>query len=186
MNEASNIGSRARLKGMSSNAYRSTFTGVLTRVMVVVLLGCVGLTAGLAYGTLFSSNEIGAIGATIVVPAESSYTFPSRYSSAPDLVRIMRGLHGGVRVVAHGDRVLELSANGSLSDAKKAAGLRPVSLRYAVNMVLLGVGRMPKVIWHGTAGRLPLGGYVLVGLLAGLSAALGFLVPPTSRATAVH
>jgi hypothetical protein len=183
MNEASNIGSRARLKGMSSNAYRSTLTGVLTRVMVVVLLGCVGLTAGLAYGTLFSSNEIGA---TIVVPAESSYTFPSRYSSAPDVVRIMRGLHRGVRVVAHGDRVLELSANGSLSDAQKAAGLRPVSLRYAVNMVLLGVGRMPKVIWHGTAGRLPLGGYVLFGLLAGLSAALGFLVPPTSRATAVH
>jgi hypothetical protein len=31
-----------------------------------------------------------------------------------------------------------------------------------------------------------MGGYVLFGLLAGLSAALGFLVPPRSRVTAVH
>jgi len=49
------------------------------------------------------------------------------------------------------------------------------------------------VIWHGpppvgfpwpaTSGRLPMGGCVLFGLLAGLSAALGFLVPPRSRVT---
>src|SRR6266852_5741609 len=42
---------------MGSIANRSTMTGVLNRVMVVVLLGCVGLTAGLAFGTLFSGNQ---------------------------------------------------------------------------------------------------------------------------------
>jgi hypothetical protein len=31
------------------------------------------------------------------------------------------------------------------------------------------------------AGQLPIGDYVLFGLLAGLSAALGFLVPPRLR-----
>jgi hypothetical protein len=42
-------------------------------------------------------------------------------------------------------------------------------------------GRKFKVVWHGTAGWLP---YGLFGLLAGMSAALGFLVPPRSRVTA--
>ncbi len=42
---------------MSCIAYRRISTRVLNRVMVVVLLGCVGLTAGLAFGTLFSSHE---------------------------------------------------------------------------------------------------------------------------------
>jgi hypothetical protein len=49
-----------------------------------------------------------------------------------------------------------------------------------------GTGRKFNVMWHGTAGRLRPGGDVLLGLLAGLSAALGFLVPPRSRMTAVH
>jgi hypothetical protein len=45
------------------------------------------------------------------------------------------------------------------------------------------VGRLPMGSY---VGRLPMGSYVLFGLLAGLSAALGFLVPPRSRLTAVH
>jgi hypothetical protein len=72
--------------------------------MVVVLLGCVGLTAGVTLGTLFPSTEI--------------ITFTTS------------------------------SGTGTL-------------------------------IHRG----LPMGGYVLLGLLAGLSAALGFLVPPRSRLT---
>jgi len=36
------------------------------------------------------------------------------------------------------------------------------------------------------SGGLPMGDYVLFGLLAGLSAALGFLVPPRSRVTAPY
>jgi len=68
-------------------------------------------------------------------------------------------------------------------------------MRKAVKWGLLGQGGTPyKVIWRGappvgfssatTSDRLPMGGYVLFGLLAGLSAALGFLVPPRSRVTA--
>jgi hypothetical protein len=105
---------------MSGIAYRRPLTGVLNRVMVVVLLGCVGLTAGLAFGTLFSSNQSAtslfpglgpatSLGITIVEPAKSSYTFPGRFISAPDLVRMLRGHHPGVRMVALGERVIELS-----------------------------------------------------------------------------
>ena len=189
---------------MSSIVYRSTLTGVLKRVAVVVLLGLVGLTAGVAYGTLFSSNEFGA---TIVLPAESSYTFPSRYDSAPDLMREMRGLHPGVHLVAHGGSVIDLSVTGSVSDKSRARGFsdkdlvcafwnerhrpsvcdddtaRRLALHRSVSMVMLdqAPGRKFKVMWHGTAGRLP---YGLFGLLAGMSAALGFLVPPRSSVTA--
>jgi hypothetical protein len=40
---------------------------------------------------------------------------------------------------------------------------------------------------HGApSGRLPMGDYVLFGLLAGLSAAVGFVVPPKSSLTAMR
>jgi hypothetical protein len=223
---------------MSSIACRSTLTGVLNRVMVVVLLGCVGLTAGLAYGTLFSSNQLAtslfpghgpvtSLGITVVEPPKSSFTFPARFRPAPDLVSITRMAHfPGVRVVARGERVIELSpkpfspegrwnvcvTNRRYCDDYTAHWL---ALRRAAQMYVVGagIGRAFKVIWHGTdapghgtdapgCGRhtcggtarlVPMGSYVgpmgscvLFGLLAGLSAALRFLVPPRSRLTAVH
>ncbi|HEX9554763.1 MAG TPA: hypothetical protein VF983_16275 [Streptosporangiaceae bacterium] len=222
---------------MSSIAYRSTLTGVLNRVMVVVLLGCVGLTAGLAFGTLFSSNQsfsfscrsgIGpqpwcsptvtpttSLGVTVVMPPRSSYKKPANFVSAEEMVRWHPRLHPGVREVAHGDRVIELSPTGfrpalcsSCSSDRRAVcaiarrhcddyTAQWLALRRVVKWGLQGVGSRPyKVIWHGappvgfprpaTSGRLPMGGCVLFGLLAGLSAALGFLVPPRSRVTAVH
>jgi hypothetical protein len=90
-----------------------------------------------------------------------------------------------------------------------------LALRRAVQMYVMGAGtgRAFKVIWHGTdapghgtdapgcgrhtcggtAGMAPMGSYVgptgsciLFGLLAGMSAATGFLVPPRSRVTAAH
>jgi hypothetical protein len=43
-------------------------------------------------------------------------------------------------------------------------------------------GQLPAIVTDSaSSGRIPVGGYVLLGLLAGLSAALGFLVPPRSR-----
>ena len=175
---------------MSSIAYRSTLTGVLKRVVVVVLLGLVGLTAGIVYAALFPPSY----GATIVLPAESSYTFPSRYVSAPGLVTSIRARHEhpGVRLVAHGERVIELST-GSLSDRDRAVVCafwnerhRPsvcdddTAHRLALHDTVMTVrlseapGRKFKVMWHGLADRYP---YGLLGLLAGLSAALGFLPP---------
>jgi hypothetical protein len=72
-----------------------------------------------------------------------------------------------------------------------------LALRKAVKCCLLGQGgRQYAMIWRGAppvgfwwagaSGRLPMGAYVLFGLLAGLSAALGFLVPPRSSVTAPH
>ena len=193
------MASRARLKGMSRIAYRRRLTGVLKRVVVVVLLtgalrkvavvvllGFVGLTAGVMYGALFPPS----LGATIVMPAKSSYTFPSRFRPAPVLVRLMRGHHPGVRVVAHGERVIELSPK-PLSDKDKwfvcytarrhcdDYTAHRLALHKVVSGYLLGnAGRPYKVIWHGTAGRLPYGPF---GLLAGLSAALVFLSPRLRR-----
>jgi hypothetical protein len=100
--------------------------------MVVVLLGCVGLTAGVTLGTLYPSSVI------------SSFTAVN---------------------------------TTCLSDWSH--GHRPVTI---------GLGRMPDIGCPSFPSRLihrgvPMGGYVLLGLLAGLSAALGFLVPPRSRLT---
>jgi len=78
---------------------------MLKRAMVLVLLGCVGLTASVTLGTLF--------------PSSVTITFTTTNSSHGRLI------HTGV----------------------------------------------------------PMDGYVLLGLLAGLSAALGFVVPPRSRLT---
>lgn len=88
-------------------------TGVLNRVMIAVMLGCVGLTAGLAYGTLFPRRDV------------------------VHFLPLIKSNPGG-----------------------------PMHLH------------LP---WNAPAAGLPLYGYILFGLLAGLSAALGFLVPPTSR-----
>jgi hypothetical protein len=222
---------RARHKGMSCVAYRSTNKGALNKVIVVVLLGCVGLTAGLAYGTLFPSHESFSnscrtgggpqpwcspsnlrsaqrLGVTVVMPAKSTYTFPVRFRSAPDEVRLFRGDHPGVREVAHGERVIELTPTGLSPSARWQVCMiarrhcddytaRWLAMRRTVQWTLLGNGGRPyKVIWHmplpvgfssaGTSGQLPIGDYVLFGLLAGLSAALGFLVPPRLRVIAAH
>jgi len=187
-------------------------TGVLKRVVVVVLLGFVGLTAGVAYGMRFPSHEIGE---TLVLTADSPHP-------ASDLVTITRLYHPGVRAVARGRRVIDLSVAGSLSDADIAFVCpwaaqqlysAPLRLRYpehveqhrpfvnegpplcegdtarifaltlATSSFIRADDGKFKVIFHGTPGRLA---YGLFGLLAGLSAAFGFLVPPRSRVTAVH
>ncbi len=207
---------------------------MLNRVMVVVLLGCVGLTAGLAFGTLFSRNQsatslfpghgpASSLGVTVVLPAKSTYTFPARFRPAPDLVRLTQmGHFPGVRVVARGELVVELSPKRFSPKGRWDVCVAQrrhcddftahwLALRRAAQMYVVmgaGTGRTFKVMWHGTdapgcgrhtcggtAGRLPMGSYVgrlpmgscvLFGLLAGLSAALGFLVPPRSRVSAVH
>ncbi len=125
--------------------------------MVVVLLGCVGLTAGVAFGTLFSVNQSRAfssnqsrplsgngIKASIVLPTvRFSCHQSSRLYSAPDPVANVGVHHTHVSAATHGERL------------RRGA----------------------------TSGGLPMGDYVLFGLLAGLSAALGFLVPPRSSLT---
>jgi len=213
---------------MSCIAHQCTNKAVLNRVMIVVLLGCVGLTAGLAYGTLFSGHESfsnscrtgigpqpwcspsslgpgGRLGVTVVMPAKSTYTFPRRFRSAPDYVRLFRDDHPGVREVAHGQLVIELTPTNLSPDARWQVCMIArrhcddytahwLAMRRTVQGPLLGnSGRLYKVIWHmplpagfslpANSDPLLIDRDALVGLLAGLSAALGFLLPP-KRASA--
>jgi hypothetical protein len=131
---------------------------MLRKLMVVVLLACVGLTAGVAFGTLFSGNGSEA---SIVLPAVRTTVLPTvrfschqswRLNSASDLVDNI-GVHQTHST--HGQYLVQLPA--------------------------------PERLRHGApSGALPIGDYVLFGLLAGLSAAVGFLVPPRSSLTAMR
>jgi|SRR5215467_14977138 len=135
--------------------------------MVVVLLGCVGLTAGLAVGTLFASSEFRV---TFAVPAHTL--------SAADLVSMERGHHPGVHLVARGQRVIELWTTHHPIDVYEDWS----SLCMATLSPKASPGGPACAIpVHPSDPRRPLRDYVLLGLLAGLSAAAGFLMPPSSR-----
>ena len=130
---------------------RATITGMLRRVMVVVLLGCLGLTAGLACGTLFASHQ-----------PRNHFTAVCSPFAAKRARNTCSPLHPADGVPGAGTR--------------KAYGYYVGGDRGRVHF-------LPKIIVSAPSGRVPVGGYVLLGLLAGLSAALGFLLPPRSRLT---
>jgi hypothetical protein len=139
---------------------------MLKKVMVVVLLGCVGLTAGLAFGTWwFSSHQPRAQFSALRV--QNTCQNDWRLYSPSDLVPNIRGHHPPPGVPGAGTR--------KPSEHHLAHGGR----------CLVQLPAMP-ITGSAPSSRLPLGGYVLFGLLAGLSAALGFLMPPRSSVTAVH
>ena len=116
--------------------------------MVVVLLACLGLTAGVAFGTLFSTPEIRV---SIVLPAQGSCHQDWYFIWTSDMAATRQGPHHPVM-------------------RRLAPGIR-------CHMTSRAVVTDPS-------GGLPMGGYVLFGLLGGLSAVLGFLIPPRSRASA--
>jgi hypothetical protein len=153
--------------------------------MVVALLGCVGLTAGVTLGTLFPSYDLTRyyVSSGLLLPANSP-------RSASELVIMIRNDHPGVRVIAYGrhcqgcqrlKRHIGFDATGSLGSTEMAVHL-------AIREVIAANDGKVERTWPGEIFRLPprrygLSGYVLLGLVAGLSAALGFLVPPRSRLT---
>jgi hypothetical protein len=132
--------------------------GMLRRVMVVVLLGCVGLTAGVAFGTVFSSNGIKASIPSIVLPAKGN-CYNDWHPLASDVAPNIGVHHTFVKAPGLGGCVVHQMAPGIINDSAHFLPLRISS----------------------PSDGLPMGGYVLLGLIAGLSAALGFLVPPRSR-----
>ena len=141
-------------------ANRRTLRGMLKKVMVVVLFGCVGMTAGLAFGTWwFSSHQ------------------PRTYFSVVFQVQNTCHKHQRLPPGVPGARAVRQPAEHHLAHGGGCfSHVRPPS-----------VHQLPAMITESAApGRLPLDGYVLLGLLAGLSAALGFLVPPKSPVTAVR
>jgi hypothetical protein len=135
-------------------------------ILLVVPLAFVALVAGFELDTFFPSNY--QVGDAVVLPANSPH-------SAADLVRMTRDDYPGVRVDYAG-RSISFSATGSLGDADKAVDRANRAVIAANN------GKI-KTMVHGMSVRVPSGRYALLCLLAGLSAALGFLVPPRSRLT---
>ena len=143
------------------------------RVMVVVLLGFVGLVVGVMV-TPLGGPSYNASG-EIWLPAHSR-------ESATDLVAMVKGQHPGVRVIPAGSRTIYVSVNGSLNGSANAyaAAVREL-LGHVHGKVVDAMGRTGHALI-----RTPLGNpvhYGAVGLLAGLGAAIGFLVPPRSRLT---
>jgi hypothetical protein len=126
-----------------------------------------GLVVGGVFDVLFPSNY--EVADALMLPADSPH-------SASDLVTMTRDDHPGVLIVAHGGRFY-FSATGSLGDAVTAVTL-------ANRAVIAANDGKVKTWFHGRTVRGPTVKYALLGLLAGLGAALGFLVPPKWRVTA--
>jgi ABC-type molybdate transport system substrate-binding protein len=146
---------------------------MIKRVMVVVLLGFLGLVVGSSVTSLGGPSY--SASGWMRLPAHSR-------ESAADLVAMVRGQHPGVRVSAAGGRSIYVSANGSLTGSWNAVA--------ATVQELIGHAD-GKVSYLGSGGhaliRTSLGNpvhYGAVGLLAGLGAGLGFLLPPRSRLSA--
>jgi hypothetical protein len=151
--------------------------------MVVVLLGCVGLTAGVAVTTFGPRSYI--VGEEFVLRSHSSGHMPhSPVLDAIRLAALARSQHvQGVRVEVLNGGAFQIVGHGSYDGAARAFAAVATQVRKAVN-------RMPgeKLLGIPFAHALarPQGNAIqtgAIGLLAGLSAALGFLVPPRSRVT---
>ena len=134
--------------------------GMLKRFAAVVLLAFIGLAAGVAYSVLSPSF---AVGDTFVLPAHSP-------RSAMDLVVIARNGRPSVLVTSHG-RQISFSSTGSLGHADRAVEMANRAVLAANN------GRIKAVLRYLPARLYKTSSDALIGLLAGLGTALGFLVP---------
>src|SRR5215475_13494197 len=134
--------------------------------MIVMLLGCAGLTGGLAFGTLFSNGEF-----------RMAFVVPAHTLSASDLVSVEQGHHPGVHLVAHGRRVIELWTTHHPIDVYEDWSTLCIA---TLSPKASPGGPACAIPVHPSDPRRPLRAYVLLGLLAGLSAAAGFLMPPSS------
>src|SRR5262245_60111221 len=146
---------------------------MLKRVMVVVLLGCIGLTAGVA---------VTGMGGQRYVKTAEILLRPN--SDASHIVAMTKSQHPGVRVFAHSNGrrpTITVSATGSPEGAFNAVSTA------TTQVIRQADGHFKSALSSfETIQQRPLGNpvhYGMVGLLAGLSAALGFLVPPRSRLT---
>src|SRR5262245_60490275 len=140
------------------------------KIAIVALLGLVGLVVGVRVTSLGGLRY----------EAFEQLTLPTHSHEAPDLVAMTRGQHPGVRVLAAGGRVVLVSASGNLMGSANAVG--------AATRELIGHAHS-KVTTIGSAGHAmmrPLGNpahYGAVGLLAGLGAGIGLVVPFRRRVT---
>jgi hypothetical protein len=149
---------------------------MLRRLAVLVLLILAGLVAGVEaswYGQHYHPGWFGWLGGYRYYFDEQVVMPPG--SDARHLVAMMRGQHPGVQVVARAPRVVIISAFGS-SQAWR------VVVKARREVIALNDGKVKRV--GGFFGGSSLAGNPAeYGLLAGLGAGLGFVVP-TRRAAA--
>ena len=163
------ISHSVQVHGVESYIY-----GVPKKFLVVVVLAWLGFIAGFAFAARFPSYEHGGM---LVLPAHSPH-------SAVALVHMTRDDHPGVKVVAYGSRSIDVSASGSsfLSADMAAARAADQAIR---DVIAANNGkfqtRLPDMTLPAPSGR-----YILLCLIAEMSAALGFLVPPRSRLAGVR
>jgi hypothetical protein len=144
---------------------------MLKRIAIMALLGTLGLAVG--YASTWLGGHRYYIGTTLWLPRNSPH-------SAKDLVVMTSGHHPGAQVRADGQEV-NIEATGTILGADHA-------MRVAYKEVVAANDRkfrfLPYYAHFADQLELTWGDPVhrgLVGLLAGISAALGFLVPPRSR-----
>ncbi len=149
-------------------------TYMVKKLMIVALLGLAGLALGVAAtalgGPRYNASD------EMWLPADSRV-------SATDLVAMVRDQHPGVRVIPAGSRVIYVSANGSLAGSANAVGAAVRELMGHTDSNVSVMGRAGHALIRTTLGNRV--HYGAVGLLAGIGAAVGLLVPPRSRVTPV-
>lgn len=157
------------------NCRRQTHMGRVTcigkKIMTVVLLGLVGLVIGAKVTSLGGPRY----------EAFEQLTLPANSHQAPTLVAMTRGQHPDVKVSAAGGRSIEVSANGShygaANEVEKATR----------ELLVRAHGKVHTLGSFGHTEMRPLGNpvhYGAIGLLAGLGAGLGIVVPIRRRVTA--
>jgi hypothetical protein len=144
---------------------------MLKKAAIVALLGLAGMGGGVAVTGLAGQRYLRNV--EIVLPPGTN---------GNHVVALTSGEHPGVRVYAMKNFVWA-GATGSLDGTADAVGA-------AVREVIANNHGKVKAVMRsfGLPQRRPLGNlvhYGLLGLLAGLSAAFGFLVPSSSRVTAM-
>ena len=142
---------------------------MLKKVAIVGVLAVLGMVVGFA-ATLLGGYRV-EIGSTLTLPANSPH-------SSSDLAAMTRGHHPGAQVWAHG-RAITIHATGSFVEAEHA-------MRVAYGEIVASNDRKIKGYYPDFADQIGFawgnprhnGG---LGMLAGISVALGVLVPPRSN-----
>ena len=149
---------------------------MLRRIAVIALLGILGLAVG--YTSTWLGGHHYTIGTVLWLPRHSAH-------SPDELVAMTSGRHPGAQVRASGGNMISITASGTVLAADEA-------MRVAYKEVVAANDRkfqfLPYYAHFAEQLELTWGNPMhrgLVGLLAGISVGLGFLVPPRSRICAV-
>ena len=143
---------------------------MVKKLMIVALLGLAGLALAVA---------VTALGGPRYNASDEMWLPAHSREPATDLVAMVQGQHPGVRVIPAGNRVIYVSANGSLAGSANAVGAAVRELIGHADGNVSVMGRAGHALIRTTLGNRV--HYGAVGLLAGIGAAVGLLVPVHSK-----